>query len=91
MVVGVCGQGAVGEIDAAPIEELAAGRKRDEHRRVAVFGDAHGGRSLRSSARHVTLALVYPPRWTRYERRVGGPAKKDFTLATTCWAVPLAS
>jgi len=35
-------QTAIGEVDAPAIEELAAGRDSDEHRRVTVLGDADG-------------------------------------------------
>src|SRR3954468_24634475 len=31
---------------------------------------------------HLPL-VAHPSRWIRYERNVGGPAKKDFTLETT--------
>jgi hypothetical protein len=41
-------QTAIGEVDAPAIEELAAGRDSDEHRRVTVLGDADGRGSLRS-------------------------------------------
>jgi hypothetical protein len=51
-VIGVRRQTA-GEVDAPAIEELAAGRNRDEHSRVTVLGDADGRGSLRSSSRHV--------------------------------------
>jgi hypothetical protein len=48
-------QTAIGEVDAPAIEEFAAGRDSDEHRRVTVLGDADGRGSLRSSSRHVFL------------------------------------
>ncbi len=48
-------QTAIGQVDAPAIEELAAGRDSNEHRRVTVLGDADGRGSLRSSARHVFL------------------------------------
>jgi hypothetical protein len=48
-------QTAIGEVDAPAIEELAAGRDSDEHRRLTVLGDADGRGSLRSSSRHVFL------------------------------------
>ena len=35
-------QPALGQVDAPAIEEFAAGRDRDEHRRVTVLGDADG-------------------------------------------------
>jgi hypothetical protein len=35
-----------GEIDVSTIEQVAAGRERDEHRRVSVLGDPHGRRVL---------------------------------------------
>jgi hypothetical protein len=44
-----------GEVDAPAIEEFAAGRDSNEHRRVSVLGDADGRGSLRSSSRHVFL------------------------------------
>jgi hypothetical protein len=46
---------AIGEVDAPSIEELAAGRDGNEHRRVAVFGNANDRCSLRSSFRHAFL------------------------------------
>jgi hypothetical protein len=48
-------QTALGQLDAPPIEEFAAGRDSDEHRRVTVLDDADGRGSLRSSSRHVFL------------------------------------
>jgi hypothetical protein len=48
-------QTALGQLDAPAIEEFAAGRDGDEHRRVTVLGDADGRGSLRSSSRHVFL------------------------------------
>ena len=48
-------QTAIGEVDAPAIEERAAGRDSDEHRRLTVLGDADGRGSLRSSFRHVFL------------------------------------
>jgi len=53
-------QTAIGEVDAPAIEELAAGRDSDEHRRVTVLGDADGRSSLRSCSRH-----VFPPSGAR--------------------------
>lgn len=41
VVMRVRGQ-AFGEVDAAAIEQLAAGRHRDEQRRVSVLGDTDG-------------------------------------------------
>ncbi len=38
-------QTAISEVDAPAIEELAAGRDSDEHRRVTVLGDADGSGS----------------------------------------------
>jgi hypothetical protein len=46
-------QTAIGEVDAPAIEELAAGRDSDEHRRVSVLGDADSRGSPRSCSRHV--------------------------------------
>jgi hypothetical protein len=57
-------QTAIGEVDAPAIEELAAGRDSDEHRRVTVLGDADGRGSLRSSSRHVFLLRGAPLRLT---------------------------
>ena len=56
-------QPAIREVDVPAIEELAAGRDGDEHRRVGVLGDADGRGSLCSSARHdwptsLTLRVV---------------------------------
>src|SRR4249920_2269993 len=48
-------QTAISEVDAPAIEELAAGRDSDEHRRVTVLGHADGRDSLHSSSRHVFL------------------------------------
>lgn len=48
-------QTAIGEVDAPAIEELAAGRDRNEHRRVTMLGNADGRYPLRSSSRHVCL------------------------------------
>src|SRR5205823_2628233 len=45
----------IGEVDAPAIEELAAGRDSDEHRRVTVLSDTDGRGSLPSSSRHVFL------------------------------------
>jgi hypothetical protein len=47
-----------GEVDPPPIEELTATRDSDEHRRVAVLGDADGRRMLHLRFRH----LLLPPR-----------------------------
>jgi hypothetical protein len=55
MVIGVRRQTA-GEVDAAAIQQLTAGRDSDEHRRVTVLGDADGCRLLHSRFRHVLLA-----------------------------------
>src|SRR5262245_54824802 len=44
-------QSGLGQVDAPAIEELAAGRDGDEHRRVAVLDDADGS-SLRWFSRH---------------------------------------
>jgi hypothetical protein len=41
MVIGVRRQ-TLREVDAPAIKKLAAGRDRDEFRRIAVFGDANG-------------------------------------------------
>jgi hypothetical protein len=40
-------QTAIGKVDASAIEEFAAARDRDEHRRVTVLGDAYGRGSRR--------------------------------------------
>jgi hypothetical protein len=50
-------QTAIGQVDAPAIEELAAGRDGDEHRRVAVLGDADDRGSLRSASRHAFLSF----------------------------------
>ena len=42
-------QTALGEVDALAIEELAAWRDGDEHRRVTVLSDTDGRGSLGSS------------------------------------------
>jgi hypothetical protein len=55
---------AIGQVDAPAIEQLAAGRDSDEHRRVSVLGDADGRGSLRSSSRHVFLLPGRPLRLT---------------------------
>jgi hypothetical protein len=54
-------QTAIGELDAPAIEEFAAGRDGDEHRRITVLGDADGCGSLRSSSRHVFLLRKHAP------------------------------
>jgi hypothetical protein len=46
-------QTAFGKVDPPPIEKLTARRNSDEHRRVAVLGDANARGWLRSSSRHV--------------------------------------
>ena len=48
-------QTAIGEVDAPAIEKLAAGRDRDEHRRVTMLGDANGHGAFRFSSCHVFL------------------------------------
>jgi hypothetical protein len=63
MVIRVRRQTA-GEVDAPAIQELAAGRDSDEHRRVTVLGDADG-RMLHSRFHHVLL-----PSALKIERRV---------------------
>jgi hypothetical protein len=50
--MGVGGQ-TMREVDAPAIEELAARRDRDEHRRVAVLGDTDGGSLVLSRSRYV--------------------------------------
>jgi peptidoglycan-N-acetylglucosamine deacetylase len=52
VVMRVCRQTAIGEVDAPAIQELAAGREGDDHHRVAVLGDADGRGSLYSPLRH---------------------------------------
>jgi hypothetical protein len=52
MMMRVCRQAAIGELDAPAVEELAAGRDSYEHRRVAVLSDADYRGPLRSSSRH---------------------------------------
>jgi hypothetical protein len=49
-------QAAIGEVDAPSIEELAAVRDGNEHRRVTVLDDADGRGVLRSSSRHLPSA-----------------------------------
>ena len=63
MVIRVRRQTA-GEVDAPAIQQLAAGRDSDEHRRVTVLGGT-GGRVLHSRFRHVLLPLTL-----KIERRV---------------------
>jgi len=53
MVVRVRWQTATGEVNAAAIEELAAGNDRDEDRQVTVLDDADGRGFLRLPSRHV--------------------------------------
>ena len=48
-------QTAIGEVDAPAIEELAAGRDSDEHRRVSVFDDADRCGLLSLCSHHVWL------------------------------------
>jgi hypothetical protein len=50
-------QTAIGEVDSPAIEELAAGRDSDEHRRVTVLGNADDRGSPPSLSRHVFLLL----------------------------------
>jgi hypothetical protein len=52
VVMGV-GRQTAREVDASAIEELTAGRYGNEHRRVAVLGDADRRDSLRWFSRHV--------------------------------------
>jgi hypothetical protein len=59
-------QTASGQVDAPPIEQLAAGRDGDEHRRVAVLGDTDGGG--RGFSRHVAFRADGPRRCTIAER-----------------------
>jgi hypothetical protein len=54
-------QTAIGEVDAPAIEELAAWRDSDEHRRVTVLGDADRRGSLLVSSRHVFLLTGRAP------------------------------
>lgn len=46
-------QTAIGEVNAPAIEEIAAERDSDEHRRVTVLGHADCRGSLRSPSCHV--------------------------------------
>jgi predicted RNase H-like HicB family nuclease len=48
-------QTPIGEDDVPAIEERPSGGKRDEHRRVRVFGDTDDCRSPRSGSWHVFL------------------------------------
>ncbi len=49
-------QAALGEVDAPAIEELAAGRDSDQHRRVTVLDDTDSRDSLRSCSGHAQSA-----------------------------------
>jgi hypothetical protein len=71
----------VGEVDAPAIEELAGGRDRDEHRRVAVLGDADGCGSLRWSSLHLVLLVAAPVRLPRRLLLSGSPGE---ATATSC-------
>jgi hypothetical protein len=62
------------QVDASAIEELAAARDSDEHRRVTVLGDT-GGRVLHSRFRHVLL-----PSTLKIERRVALHAARTVTF-----------
>jgi len=53
MVVRVRWQTATGEVNAAAIEQLAAGNDRDEDRQVTVLGDADGRGLLRLPSPHI--------------------------------------
>jgi hypothetical protein len=58
MMMRVSRQAAVGELDVPAIEEPAAWRESDEHRRVGVLGNADRRGSLRSSCRHIRILQV---------------------------------
>ena len=58
VVMRVRRQIAIGQVDAPAIEELAAGRDRDEHSRVAVLDDADGRRSVHSSFHHAVWPIM---------------------------------
>ena len=53
-------QAAIGKVDAPAIEEFAAARDSDEHRRVTVLGDADGRGWLRLPSRHVPRSSGQP-------------------------------
>jgi hypothetical protein len=57
VVMGMGRQTASGEIDAPAIEQLAAGRDGDQHRRVTMLGNAHHRGSLRLSSRHFSSSF----------------------------------
>ena len=57
MVMRVRRQAAVDELDAPAIEELAAWRDSDKHRRATVLGHADRRGPPRSSPRHVLRLL----------------------------------
>jgi hypothetical protein len=56
VVMRVGRQTAIGQVDAAPIEQCAAPLDRDEHRRVTVLGDADDRGSLHGPSRHLPLS-----------------------------------
>jgi hypothetical protein len=55
VVMRMRGQTAVGEVDASAIEEFAAGRDGDEHRRVTVLDDTDRRRLDDTRLRHMPL------------------------------------
>src|SRR5580700_7269758 len=75
MMMRVRRQTAFGEIDAPSIQKRAAGRDRDEYRRVADFGHADRGDAVRWPAHDVLRALSSPGRdqvltgWGAFQRR----------------------
>ena len=70
-------QTAVGQVDAPAIEEFAVPRDGDEHRRVAVFGDADGRGSLGVRSRHVSQSGA------DYQDVTGAAAMPDSTAFRT--------
>jgi hypothetical protein len=60
VVMRVRRQNAISKVDAPPIEQLAVGRERDEHRRVTVLDDADVGASLHSPSHRVPFGRHRP-------------------------------
>jgi hypothetical protein len=56
----VCRQAAIGEVDAAAIEDFAFGCDSDQHRRATVLDDTDGRAALRLSSGHRFLVGARP-------------------------------
>jgi hypothetical protein len=81
VVIRVCRQTA-GEIDASAIEELAAGRDGDEHRRVTVLGNADGRRVASRNPPASLRALDHPLKSTPLAFQTG--RHRHMAVAVSC-------